>query len=80
MPSLRYLNVLLPLPPLVPADPGSEVNLRSHSRLQLRRWETVTMAKYRGWAELEEASYLSDLFQQIVTDCRVSSRARSEPS
>ena len=33
------------------------------------------MAKYRGWAELEEASYLSDLFQQIVADCRVSSRA-----
>ena len=35
------------------------------------------MAKYRGWAELEEASYLSDLFQQIVADCRVSSEQQS---
>ena len=34
------------------------------------------MAKYRGWAELEEASYLSDLFQHIVADCRVSSNNR----
>ena len=34
------------------------------------------MAKYRGWAELEEASYLSDLFQQIVADCRVSRTTR----
>ena len=31
------------------------------------------MSKYKtGWMEFEEASYLSDLFQQIVTDCRVS--------
>ena len=32
------------------------------------------MSKYKsGWMDFEEASYLSDLFQQIVTDCRVSS-------
>ena len=31
------------------------------------------MSKYKsGYMEFEEASYLSDLFQQIVTDCRVS--------
>ena len=31
------------------------------------------MSKYKnGWMDFEEASYLSDLFQQIVTDCRVS--------
>ena len=30
------------------------------------------MSKYKsGWMDFEEASYLSDLFQQIVTDCRV---------
>ena len=30
------------------------------------------MAKYKsGWMEFEEASYLSEVFQQIVTDCKV---------
>ena len=30
------------------------------------------MSKYKsGWMEFEEASYLSDLFQQIVADCKV---------
>jgi len=30
------------------------------------------MSKYKsGYMEFEEASYLSDLFQQIVTDCRI---------
>ena len=35
------------------------------------------MSKYKsGYMEFEEASYLSDLFQQIVTDCRVSEEGK----
>ena len=42
-------------------------------------WFHFRMSKYKtGWMESEEASYLSDLFQQIVTDCRVSSVLRVE--
>lgn len=33
----------------------------------------LEMSKYKsGWMEFEEATYLSDLFQQIVSECRVS--------
>ena len=40
-------------------------------------WFHFRMSKYKtGWMEFEEVSYLSDLFQQIVTDCRVSSVLR----
>ena len=42
-------------------------------RLSLVSSWILRMSKYKtGWMEFEEASYLSDLFQQIVTDCRVS--------